>query len=297
MGRNNIWSGCGTALITPFDDEDQVDIDVYADLVRRQVDAGVDFLVPLGTTAETPNLSDREKLSILKTTKEYGGGKPILCGAGSNSTAGVLRNIEMLSEVGADAFLVVVPYYNKPTQQGIYEHFSTILEVTGKPLVIYNVPGRTGVNITAETTLRLAQLPGIVGIKEASGNYAQISAVIRDAPEGFSVLSGNDDETLSLMATGADGVISVASNIAPVLMTQLVRALAYNDMEAARRIHYSLMPLFRNCFVESNPIPVKAGMSLLGLIRNNLRLPLTSATESTMNIMKQTLKDLGIWKN
>lgn len=294
MGRNSIWSGCGTALITPFDDEGQVDYEVYADLVRRQVDADVDFLVPLGTTAETPNLSDEEKVKLLKITKENCGGKPILCGAGSNSTAATIKNIEMLSACGADAFLVVVPYYNKPTQQGMYDHFRVILDATGKSLVIYNVPGRTGANMTAETTLRLSELHGIAAIKEASGNYAQISEVIRNAPEGFSVLSGNDDETLSLMATGADGVISVASNIAPRLMSQLVRALSYNDMDAARKIHYSLMPLFKNCFVESNPIPVKAGMCLLGLIKNNLRLPMTPATESTMYIMKQTLKDLGM---
>lgn len=297
MGKNNIWSGCGTALITPFDDEGNVDYEVYESLLRRQVEADVDFLVPLGTTAETPNLSDEEKINLLKITKANCGGKPVLCGAGSNSTAGTIRNIRMLAPYGADAFLVVVPYYNKPTQQGMYEHFKTILEATGKSLVIYNVPGRTGANMTAETVLRLAQLPGIVAVKEASGNYAQISSVIKDAPQGFSVLSGNDDETLSLMATGADGVISVASNIVPGLMTQLTRALAYDDMTAARRIHYRLMPLFKNCFVESNPIPVKAGMSLLGLVRNNLRLPLTSATENTLDIMRQTLKDLGIWNN
>ena len=294
MIRKSIWSGCGTALITPFDDEGKVDYDVYASLVGRQVEAGVDFLVPLGTTAETPNLSDEEKIELLKITKAECGGKPVLCGAGSNSTEATIRNIRMLAPYGADAFLVVVPYYNKPTQQGMYEHFKAILEATGKPVVIYNVPGRTGSNMTAETTLRLAQLPGIVAVKEASGNYAQISAVIKDAPEGFSVLSGNDDETLSLMATGADGVISVASNIAPKQMSRLVRALAGDDMVAARSIHYSLMPLFKNCFVESSPIPVKAGMSLLGLIRNNLRLPLTSATDGTVSIMRQTLKDLGL---
>ena len=185
MIRKSIWSGCGTALITPFDDEGKVDYDVYASLVGRQVEAGVDFLVPLGTTAETPNLSDEEKIELLKITKAECGGKPVLCGAGSNSTEATIRNIRMLAPYGADAFLVVVPYYNKPTQQGMYEHFKAILEATGKPVVIYNVPGRTGSNMTAETTLRLAQLPGIVAVKEASGNYAQISAVIKDAPEGF----------------------------------------------------------------------------------------------------------------
>lgn len=297
MGKNRIWSGCGTALVTPFNDEGSVDYEVYENTVRRQVDADIDFLVPLGTTAETPNLSDEEKINILKITKANCGGKPVLCGAGSNSTEATIKNIRMLAPYGAEAFLVVVPYYNKPTQQGMYEHFKAVLEATGKPLVIYNVPGRTGANMTAETTLKLAELPGIVAVKEASGNYAQISAVIRDAPEGFSVLSGNDDETLSLMATGADGVISVASNIAPPLMSQLVRALAYDDMVAARRIHYSLMPLFKNCFIESNPIPVKAGMALLGLLRNNLRLPLTRASENTVEIMRRTLKDLGLWKN
>lgn len=292
MEQKNIWSGLGTALITPFREDGSVDYDVFASLVRRQVREGADFLVPLGTTGETPNLADEEKVRLLETTRDNCGGKPVLCGAGSNSTEMTIRNMRLLSEHGADAFLIVTPYYNKPTQQGLFEHFSTVAREGGKPVILYNVPGRTGVNLAAETTLRLAQVPGIVAVKEASGNYAQISAVIKDAPDGFSVLSGNDDETLSLMATGAHGVISVASNIAPGLMSALVHALQNDDIASARKLHYRLMPLFRNCFVESNPIPVKAGMAAMGLVSNVLRLPLTAATEATYRLMEQTVRDL-----
>lgn len=290
---DKIWSGCGTALVTPFDAQGNVDYDTYAALVKRQVAAGIDFLVPLGTTAETVNLCDDEKLRILSLTKEHSGGKAVLCGAGSNSTSTTIRNIEMLSQYGADAFLIVTPYYNKPTQKGLYEHFKAVAEAAPKPIVIYNVPGRTGVNITAETTVALAQLPNIAGIKEASGNYAQISAIIREAPEGFSVLSGNDDETLSLMATGADGVISVASNVVPGMMSALTCAMSQLDLAAARSIHYRLMPLFRHLFVETNPIPVKAAMSLLGLMTSTMRLPLVEASQQTVNILRETLEALG----
>lgn len=294
METKKIWSGCGTALITPFKDNGDVDYDSYEALVRRQVKAGVHFLVPLGTTAETPNLSDDEKVRLLEITKASSEGLPILCGAGSNSTAATIRNMQLLGSHGADAFLVVTPYYNKPTQNGLYEHFKAVSESAGKPVILYNVPGRTGVNLAAETTLRLAELPGIVAVKEASGNYSQISTVIRNAPEGFSVLSGNDDETLSLMATGGDGVISVASNIAPELMAALVEAMRNDDIRKAREIHYRLMPLFKNCFVESNPIPVKEGLALMGLIRGNMRLPLTLASASTVSLMRETLEQLDL---
>ncbi len=288
-----IYTGCGTALVTPFKNG-EVDYDAYAKLVKRQVEAGIHFLVPLGTTGETPCLEDEEKVKILQVAKEKAGGKKLVVGAGSNSLKHTLKTMELLEPHGVDAFLIVVPYYNKPTQQGQYEYFKAVAEATDKPIVMYNVPGRTGANMTAETTLRLAEIKNIVATKEASSNYAQIAEIIKNAPKGFSVLSGNDDETLPLMATGAHGVISVASNVAPVEMVQLVNALAEDDLVKARKLHYKLMPLFKNCFVESNPIPAKAGLAALGLIENELRSPLVPATKATYELMDKTVKDLGL---
>lgn len=284
-------SGLGTALVTPFRDG-AVDYDAFVALVDRQVAAGVDFLVPLGTTGETPCLTDEERLNLLQITREHSGGKPVLVGAGSNSLIATLKNIKQLDAYEPDGYLLVAPYYNKPGQNGLYEYFKAVAESTDKAIVLYNVPGRTGSNIAAETTLRLAEIGNIIAVKEASGNYAQISRIIGNAPEGFSVLSGNDDETLSLMATGAKGIISVASNIAPSYMVQFVRALQRDDMVAARSLHHMLFPLFKNCFVESNPIPVKAGLASMGLIENELRLPLTPASEETYALMEETVKKL-----
>lgn len=291
-----MFKGCGTALVTPFSGG-YVNLDRFASLVDRQVEAGVDFLVPLGTTGETPCLSEEERLQLLVTAKEHSAGRPVMVGVGTNSLDATLRNIRQIENYGADAFLVVVPYYNKPTQQGQYEYFRAIAEASSKSIVIYNVPGRTGVNMTAETCLRLAEeVENIVAVKEASGNYAQISEIIRNRPEGFSVLSGNDNETLSLMATGADGVISVASNLVPAEMTALVRAMQEGRLDEARRLNFRLMPLFKGCFIESNPIPVKAGMASLGLLEDSLRLPLTSASAATRATMEEILKDLDILK-
>ncbi|MCQ2141066.1 MAG: 4-hydroxy-tetrahydrodipicolinate synthase [Bacteroidales bacterium] len=288
------FAGCGTALLTPFTNNgDAVDYDAVAKLTDRQVAAGAHFLVPLGTTGETPCLTDVEKIKILQVTKEHSQGKPVIVGGGTNSLAQTIASIKVLEPFGPDAFLVVVPYYNKPTQKGLFEYFKAVAESTDKDIVLYNVPGRTGSNIEAETTLRLAEeVENIVAVKEASSRYGQISQILRHRPEGFSVLSGNDDETLSLMATGADGVISVASNIDPVRMVKLVNALAQDDMKTARELHYKLMPLFKNCFIESNPIPAKAALSQMGLMENSLRLPLYPATEETEEIMRQTLAEL-----
>ena len=288
------FRGCGTALLTPFKNKGtEVDYDAVAKLTERQVEAGVHFLVPLGTTGETPCLTDAEKIRILQTTKEHAAGKSIIVGGGTNSLAQTINSMKVLEPYGPDAFLIVVPYYNKPTQKGLFEYFKAVAESTEKGIVLYNVPGRTGANIEAETTLRLAEeVENIIAVKEASGKYQQISQIIRNRPEGFSVLSGNDDETLSLMATGADGVISVASNIDPVRMVKLVEALEKDDMKTARELHYKLMPLFKNCFLESNPIPAKAALAQMGLMENSLRLPLYPATEATEAIIRETLKEL-----
>lgn len=287
------FRGCGTALVTPFKDG-KVDYDAYVRLLQRQTEAGIHFLVPLGTTGETPCLDEQERIKVLEVTKEHCCGRKIIAGGGTNSLVQTIKSIKTLEPYGADAFLIVVPYYNKPTQQGMYEYFKAVADAAGKPVVIYNVPGRTGANMLAETTLRLAEIENIVAVKEASGNYAQISEIIRNAPEGFSVLSGNDDETLSLMATGADGIISVASNVAPKLMAELAEALLDNDIVTARGLHHRLTPLFRNCFVESNPIPAKAALAAMGLINNELRLPLVPASEKTCALMQETVKDLGL---
>ena len=286
--------GCGTALVTPFCGG-KVDYEAYARLVRRQLGAGVDFLVPLATTGETPTLSPDEKTRLLRMTRELAPDTPIVAGVGSNSLDATLENISLLAPCGADAFLVVVPYYNKPTQEGQYMYFKAVSERSPLPIVMYNVPGRTGANMSAQTAVRLASdCPGIIATKEASGNFAQVSEILRTAPEGFSVLSGDDDMTLALMAAGASGVISVASNIAPAEVTRMAAAMLRCDLPEARSLHLKLLPLFKACFAESNPVPAKAALSLMGLMRSEVRLPLSSASESTVALMDEILAQL--WK-
>lgn len=284
--------GCGTALVTPFTQNGEVDYVAYAEMVKRQVREGVDFLVPLGTTAETPCLEDEEKIELLKITKQYSAGLPIIVGAGTNSLRHTIQNIKLLEPYGPDGFLVVVPYYNKPVQDGMYQYFKAVAESTDKAIVLYNVPGRTGSNMLPRTTLRLAEIPNIVAIKEASGKTDQIFDIVKHAPEGFTVLSGNDDQTFELMRDGVAGLISVASNIAPKKVSDLVHTMQSGDYAMGAKQSADLMPLFKNCFVESNPIPVKGGLSLMGLCRNVLRLPLTPATRETLEIMDKTIKNL-----
>ena len=286
-------TGCGTALITPFVGGD-VDYEAFAALVDRQVAAGIDFLVPLGTTGETPCLEDDERIRVLETAKEHAGGLPVLVGGGTNSLQHTIRSMQMLDPHGVDAFLIVVPYYNKPTQEGQYQYFKAVAESTDKPIVLYNVPGRTGANMTAETTLRLAEIDNIVAVKEASGNRAQIEEILRNAPKDFAVLSGNDDDTIWMMEQGGAGIISVASNVAPVQMAEFVSAMKEGRWEMAREMNEKLTPLFTNCFVESNPIPAKAALAAMGLIQNELRLPLVPSQQSTYDLMVGTIKDLGL---
>ncbi len=293
MNRNINLTGCGTALITPFKGG-EVDYDAFAALVDRQVEAGIDFLVPLGTTGETPCLEDDERIKVLQTAKAHSKGLPIVVGGGTNSLKHTIRSMQMLDPHGVDAFLIVVPYYNKPTQEGQYQYFKAVAESTDKPIVLYNVPGRTGVNMSAETTLRLAEIDNIVAVKEASGNRAQIEEILRNAPEGFMVLSGNDDDTLWMMENGGAGIISVASNVAPGHMARFVKAIQDGAKEKAHRLNEELTPLFTNCFVESNPIPAKAAMHAMGLIENEFRLPLMPAQQSTYDLMVQTIKDLKL---
>ena len=286
-------TGCGTALITPFKNG-EVDYEAFAALVDRQVEAGIDFLVPLGTTGETPCLEDEERIRILQIAKEHSKGVPVVVGGGTNSLQHTIRSMKMLEPYGVDAFLIVVPYYNKPTQEGQYQYFKAVAESTDKPIVLYNVPGRTGANMTAETALRLVEVPNIVAIKEASGNREQIEAILAGAPEGFQVLSGNDDDTLWMMQQGGAGIISVASNVAPALMAEFVGAVRKGELKKAEQMNARLTPLFTNCFVESNPIPAKAAMSAMGLIENELRLPLVPSQQSTYDLMVETVRDLGL---
>ena len=287
------FKGLATALVTPFVDG-EVDWQAFRNLVRRQVEAGVDFLVPLGSTAETPCLTDAEKVEILEIAREESNGLPIVAGAGSNSLTATVRNMRLLDGHGADAYLIVEPVYNKPTQEGLYQYFKAVAEETDRQVILYNVPGRTGTNMKTETTLRLAEIPNITAVKEASGNLAQIIDIKRQAPEGFAVLSGNDDQTLPLMACGADGVISVASNVAPEQMKALTRAVAAADLKEAIRLNNSLMPLYHACFVESNPIPAKAALSLMGLCRDEMRLPLLPATVGTRTLLADVLRKLQL---
>ena len=282
--------GCGTALLTPFRGG-EVDYTSYAATVDWQVTTGVDFLVPLGTTAETPTLTESEKLQLLEVTLQHADGHPVLAGVGSNSLNGTLANMRLLQD--ADAFLVVVPFYNKPPQRGMFQYFKAVAQATNKPIVLYNVPGRTSSNIEPDTVLALArEVPNIIGIKEASGNVAQIKAILDGRPEGFSVFSGNDDQTCELMQLGADGVISVASNVFPSAMVDFVHALQDGKFQEAEKMHQRLLPLFKALFVEPSPIPAKAAMAQLGLMENSLRLPLVPATAATEELLKQTLKEL-----
>ncbi len=290
-----VLQGCGTALVTPFTADGAVDYEAYARMVDRQVANGVDFLVPLATTGETPTLSAGEKTAIYQVVKEHAQGLPLMPGVGVNSLPDTLANIRLLEPLGADALLVVVPYYNKPTQQGQYKYFKAVAAETSLPVIIYNVPGRTGANMLPDTVIRLANdVPNIRGIKEASGNYDQVSEIIRRAPEGFTVLSGDDDMTLAFMATGAHGVISVASNIAPKEVSQMVAAMQQGRLEEARALHHRLFPLFKACFVESNPIPAKAALAQLGVIGETVRLPLATASDATKALMQKVLGEL--WK-
>lgn len=287
------FKGLATALVTPFVDG-EVDWKAFRNLVRRQVEAGVDFLVPLGSTAETPCLTDAEKVKILEIAREESNGLPIVAGAGSNSLTATVQNMRLLDGHGADAYLIVVPFYNKPTQEGLYQYFKAVAEETDRQVILYNVPGRTGTNMKTETTLRLAEIPNITAVKEASGDLAQIIDIKRQAPDGFTVLSGNDDQTLPLMACGADGVISVASNVAPKHMKALTQAVAASDLKEAIRLNNSLMPLYHACFVESNPIPAKAALSLMGLCSDEMRLPLLPATDHTRALLADVLGKLEL---
>lgn len=288
-----VFKGCGTALLTPFKEDLSIDYQAYEKLLIRQVEQGIDFLVPLGTSGETPTQSREEKLELLRITKEHSAGKPLLVGCGSNSLNATLENIALVHDY-ADALLVVVPFYNKPTQEGLYLYYKALAEHTDKPIVMYNVPGRTGVNMKAETSLRIArEVKGVIGIKEASGDFQQVKQIIEGSEEDFLVLSGDDDMTFELIRAGADGVISVASNVLPREVGRMCGLALNGEFEEAGLLNEKLMPLFKACFVESNPIPGKEALHQLGLCTNAVRLPLSRANENTCKRIKETLAE---WK-
>ena len=291
--------GCATALVTPFTSEGAVDDRRLRDLIEYQISGGVKVLVPCGTTGESVTMSDAENELVMRTTIELARGRAkVIAGTGSNSTAIAIQKSRAARSLGADGILVVAPYYNKPTQDGLYAHFRAIAEaVNNLPVVIYNVPGRTSSNISAETTLRLANdVANIVAVKEASGNLSQIMEILRGRPEGFRVISGDDALTLAMIALGGDGLISVASNEAPELMSRLNdEALAGNWYEA-RELHYKLLPLMEANFIESSPGPVKAALAMMGLLEESLRLPLVPVQQKTRDRLRGILVEIGLLK-
>jgi 4-hydroxy-tetrahydrodipicolinate synthase len=289
------FTGVGTALITPFTQSGAVDEAGVKRLARRQIDAGVHFLVPCGTTGETPTLTDAERRRIVElVVGEAAGRVPVLAGAGGYDTKGVAHAAREMEKAGAQGLLSVTPYYNKPTPEGLYQHFKAVAEATPLPIVLYNVPGRTGCNIDATTCARLATIPTIVGVKEASGNIQQMVEVCRAVPEDFLVLSGDDALTLPLMAVGGRGIISVASNEIPAEMSQMVEAAERGDFATARQIHTRLLPLLLGNFIESNPGPVKFAMAAMGLCEDVFRLPMVSPRPAAKDKLLGILKELGL---
>jgi 4-hydroxy-tetrahydrodipicolinate synthase len=289
------WTGVGTALITPFTSTGALDEAAVRRLARRQIDAGIHFLVPCGTTGEVPTLSDDEKRTVVEIVVDEAGGKvPVLAGAGGYDTREIVHAAAMMKAAGAAGLLSVTPYYNKPTPEGLYQHYKAIADSTDLPIIVYNVPGRTGVNVDPATLARLATIPGIVGVKEASGNVQQMAEILRAVPDDFIVLSGDDALTVPLMAIGGRGIISVASNEIPAEMVQMTEAAAAGDFRTARLIHQKLLPLLVGNFVESNPGPVKFAMAAMGLCELSYRLPMVPPRPASQAKMIEILKELGL---
>src|SRR5215207_6024042 len=289
------FQGCGTALVTPFTTDGGVDYPALRALVDWQVAEGIDFLVACGSTGEAQTLNDSERERVVAAVVEVAGGRvPVMAGASSNDTARAVDEVQRMCRLGADFILSATPYYNKPTEQGLFRHFSAVAEAATKPVCLYNVPGRTAVNLTAQLALRLSSHSNIMGIKEASGDLRQIMRILQDRPDDFTVLSGDDWLTLPAIAGGADGLISVASNEVPAAMTALVHLLLSGNLEKARTWHYRLLPLMDANFLETNPAPVKAALHCMGRIQNVLRLPLLPAAEATTTVLRSALREVGV---
>ncbi len=289
------WTGVGTALVTPFTAAGAVDEAAVQRLARRQIDAGVHFLSPCGTTGEAPTLSDDEKVRVVELVVEEAEGRiPILAGAGGYSTREVVGLVGQMERAGADGILSVTPYYNKPTPAGLFEHYKAISESTALPIIVYNVPGRTGVNVDVLTLARIAELKNIVAVKEASGNLEQIAEICATLPENFIVLAGDDELVMRVLALGGDGVISVVANEVPAEMVQIVKKVQENNLEFAQKLYDRLLPLMQVNFLESNPVPVKAAMAAMGLVNEVYRLPMTSPQTKTRDSIFRILRDLKL---
>ena len=295
MVTGTCFTGTGTALVTPFRHDGSLDERALHGLIQRQIEAGIDFLVPCGTTGESPTLTHEEHLRVVEIAVKLAKGRvPVLAGAGGYNTMEVISLARELAGLGADGILSVTPYYNKPTQEGLYQHFRTIAEAVALPIVLYSVQGRTGVNIEPATVKRLAEIDNIVGIKEASGNISQMAAILNSVPDDFIVLSGDDAITLPLIGLGGRGVISVVSNEIPTEMTQLTRLALQSDFVGAREIHRRYHPLMEMNFVESNPIPVKAALSEMELLEPVWRLPLVPPKAENRARIRAVLESLGL---
>ena len=296
MKRKLLFKGTATALVTPFKKDGSVDEQALRDLVEFQIKGKVEALVPVGSTGEGATLSESEQTFVIETVVDQVRGRvPVIGGASSNATMKAAALARQVKQAGADAILTVAPFYNKPTQNGLLQHFSTIADAVDIPILIYNVPGRTASNIEAATALKLAEdIPHIAGVKEASANFGQIMEILRNRPAGFGVWSGDDNLTLPLVALGADGIVSVVANEAPKMFSDLVRAALKGKWETARELHFKLLPLMNINFVESNPIPVKAALSMMGMIENQLRLPLVQLSDAHRPKLEQVLRELKL---
>jgi 4-hydroxy-tetrahydrodipicolinate synthase len=290
-----MFTGCGTALVTPFKQDGGLDESTLRSLVRRQIQAGINFLVPCGTTGESPTLTRREHLRVIEITLEEAKGKvPVVGGAGGYNTHEVIELGRELESLGCDGILSVTPYYNKPTQEGLYQHYKAIAAAISLPIIVYSVQGRTGVNVEPLTLKRLAEIDNIVGVKEASGNISQMASVIHQVPERFAVLSGDDSITIPLIALGGKGIISVASNEIPRQMTELAQLALAGDFNGARKVQREFLPLMEINFVESNPGPVKAAMASMGLLEPVWRLPMVPPTAASQAKIEKVLESLGL---
>ncbi|HXS96750.1 MAG TPA: 4-hydroxy-tetrahydrodipicolinate synthase [Candidatus Limnocylindrales bacterium] len=290
-----MFTGCGTALVTPFKKDQSLDEAALRRLVRRQIDAGINFLVPCGTTGESPTLSRAEHLRVIEVTVEEANGKvPVVGGAGGYNTHEVIELARELERLGVNGILSVTPYYNKPSQEGLYQHYKAIAGATRLPIVVYSVQGRTGVNVEPATLARLAEFENIVAVKEASGNISQMANVIQEVPERFAVLSGDDAITIPLIALGGRGIISVVANQIPAEMTQIAQAALRGDFATARAIQRKFLPLMNMNFIESNPIPVKASLGLMGLLDPVYRLPMVPPSPGNLAKIERVLESVGL---
>ncbi len=289
-----MFKGCATALITPFREDGEIDEEGLRELVRMQERAGVDALVPCGTTGESATLTHKEHLKVIGIVREEAKRAQVIAGTGSNATHEAIHLSKGAKDLGVDGVLLISPYYNKPNQKGIFRHYEAIAKAVDIPIVVYNVPSRTGSNIAASTVKRLSEVPNIVALKEASGNMAQINAILASVPEGFSVLSGDDLFTYPMMALGAKGVISVTSNVVPELMVEMTHAALEGDWARARALHFKLLPLFNDLFLDTNPIPVKTAMRMLKRPAGVFRLPLCDMEPATTETLRKTLVAMGL---